>query len=312
MESELFEIPYQALVCYRQNKGLILPEKVPYIGMGASYYATLVLRYQGKKVYPEMASEYFNYLDKARQFDRAVLISQSGESSETLWCANCFSQFVPVVNSLDSSLARHPKADFVVEMCAGAERHSSTKTFINTLVVLLLGHDIDPQPALISMNHRFPALKLIGEDWAKRFFRLQKRRKYKGFFILGSGPNVGTAMQAALVLSETTKIPFQGMALAQFDYGMKEAAGKSVVFVINGKENRNERVIQLVHRIEQAGGVCFELNEDEITESLSPFITVIPFFFMASSLKKRLKIEDEFIVGEKVTRVKIRSRLTGF
>ncbi len=304
MESEIYGIPYQAGVCYEHNKGLILPEKVPYIGMGSSYFAALVLRYQGVKIYPEIASEYLNYLEKVKQFDKAVLISQSGESTETLWCADRFMQFVTVVNDKESPLAKHPAADIVVDICAGEERFSSTKTFINSLIVLLLGHGIDPHPALESMNRRFPSFKQLGDEWGKSCYRLLKKRKYKGFYILGAGPNVGTAMHAALVLTESTKIPFIGMSLAQFDHGVKEASGKSVVFIINPVGGvQTERTVKLVQRIEQAGGICFELKDNELPENLSPFTAAIPFFFMASDLRKRLKIKDTFIIGDKVTRV---------
>lgn len=303
MESELYQIPYQAGVCYDQNKGIILPEKVPYIGMGSSYFAALVLRYQGRKIFPEIASEYFNYLEKVKQFDKAVLISQSGESSETLWCADRFNQFIPIVNDLKSSLANHHAADGVVNICAGDEKFSSTKTYINTLVVLLLGNGIDPQPAIESMQRRFSSFQEVGEAWGKMTYRLLKRRKYKGFYILGAGPNVGTALQAALVLTESIKLPFIGMSLAQYDHGMKEAAGRSVVFAINPEGIQGERTTKLLQKIKDAGGVCFELKEKELPEHLSPFTTILPFFFMAEFLRKKLKIKDQFVVGTKVTRV---------
>lgn len=303
VESELFEIPYQAGVCYEHNKGLILPEKVPYIGMGSSYFAALVLRYQGMKIYPEIASEYFNYLEKVRQFEKAVLISQSGESSETLWCADRFEQFVPIVNDLRSPLANHPAADVAVDLCAGRERFSSTKTYINSLTVLFLGHGIDPQPALEYNQLYFPSFKARGEEWGQLTFRLLKKRKYKGFYILGAGPNLGTAMQAAQVLTETIKLPFIGMSLAQYDHGVKEAAGRSVVFVINPVGEQGERTTKLIEKIALAGGFCIELKETGLPEKLSPFATIMPFFFMAAWLRRKLKIKEPFVVGGKVTRV---------
>ena len=303
MDKELTGIPSHAMECYAQNKGLILPENVPYIGMGSSYYAALILRYQGKNIYPEIASEYFNYLEKVKQFDKAVLISQSGESSETFWCAERFEKIVAIVNDADSFLAKHQGADIVVNIHAGEEKSSSTKTFINTLIVLLLGHGIDPLPAIDSLDKRLPQFKKLGKYWGKDVCRLLKKKKYKGYYIIGAGPNVGTAQQAALVLAETTKLPFFGMSLAQYDHGAKEAAGKSVVFVINPKGEQAERTVRLIQKIKDAGGVCFELLETELPENLSPIVTCIPFFFMAEYLQKKLKIKKTFSVGDKVTRV---------
>jgi glucosamine--fructose-6-phosphate aminotransferase (isomerizing) len=304
VESEISGICHHAVLCYDHNKGLILPDKVPYIGMGSSYFAALVLRYLGRKIYPELASEYFNYLEDVRQFEKAVLISQSGESSETLWCAELFEKFVCIVNETESPLGRHPAADIVVDLCAGEEKYSSAKTFINSLIVLFLGHGIDPTPALVRMQENFQLYRSQGYDWGKQIHSLLKKRKYKGFYILGAGPNLGAAMQAALVLTQITKYPFYGMSMAQFDHGIKEASGRSVIFVITPDGIRDERPSILKQKIKSAGGVYFEWNEPGIPEHLSPVTSAIPFFFLSAFLKKKLKIKDPFLVGDKITRTR--------
>jgi glucosamine--fructose-6-phosphate aminotransferase (isomerizing) len=51
VEKELYDIPIQAKLCYEKNRGLILPEKVPYLGMGSSFFAAQVLRYLGVKYF---------------------------------------------------------------------------------------------------------------------------------------------------------------------------------------------------------------------------------------------------------------------
>ncbi len=303
MITEIFEIPHLARMCFEKNKGLVLPEKVPYIGMGSSYFAALSLRYQGVKIYPELASEYFNYLEKTKQFERAVLISQSGLSSETLWCADRFDSFVPIVNDETSALAKHPNVDFVVNIHAGVENYSSTKTYVNSLVTLYTGHGIDTQPAFKSLNERFSELIHEGEELGEKLYKLVRRRRYKGFYVVGSGPNVGTALQAALILTESTRMPFIGMSLSQYDHGIKEAAGRSVVIFINPKGKQSERTQKVKQKVEQAGAVCFELNENYLPESLSPLTMCIPLFSAKARLAKKLRIAHPFIVGEKVTRV---------
>ncbi|MGV8096530.1 MAG: SIS domain-containing protein [Mangrovibacterium sp.] len=302
MESEISGIPDHAVSCYDHNKGLILPEKVPYIGMGSSYNAAVVLRYLGKKIYPELASEYFNYLEEVKQFEKAVLISQSGESSETLWCATRFEKFVCIVNHVESPLGRHHGADIVVDLCAGEERYSSVKTFINSLIVLYLGHGIDPKPAIEHMQQNFPVYRSQGNAWGKKIYPLLKKRKFKGFYVLGAGPNMGVAQEAALVMTQVTKCPFYGMSLAQYDHGIKEAAGKSVVFVICPDNIRDERPAMLREKVKAAGGIYYEWNEPGLPEYLSPLTAAIPFFFMSGFLKKKLRVKDPFMVGDKITR----------
>ena len=271
--------------------------------MGSSYYAAVSLRYQGVKIYPEVASEYYNYLDKTKQFDRAVLISQSGLSSETLWCADRFESIVPIVNDENSALAKHKNVDFLVNIHAGVENYSSTKTYINSLVVLYTGHGIDPQPAFKSLNDRFPIIIQEGEELGKKIYRLTRRWRYKGFYVLGSGPNVGTALQAALILTESTRLPFIGMPVSQYDHGLKEAAKKSVVILINPEGKQTERNRKVKQKIEQAGAVCFEITETELPENLSPFILAVKLFSATCWMSKKLKIDHPFIVGDKITRV---------
>ncbi len=56
-------------------------------------------------------------------------------------------------------------------------------------------------------------------------------------YIVGSGPNIATAYEASLILSESTKLCFTGLPMTQYDHGSKETAANSIVIQIlaNGK-----------------------------------------------------------------------------
>lgn len=302
MEREIYDIPYQANLSYERNKGLILPEKVPYLGMGSSYFAALVVRYLGVKIYPEIAGEYLSYLRNSKQFNHAVLISQSGKTSDVLDCVSCFDDYTAIVNHADSPLTQFPNVQNVVSIYAGEELFSSTKTFINTLVVLYLGHGFDVRPALDAIQNRFSEFKLAGEFIGSHLERSIRKRRIKSISVLGSGPNYGIACQSALVLSETTKFQFIGMSLSQYEHGFKETAEDSVVIILNPlKSVLFERTRRFSLLLEEAGAQVFEITEPELDETLSPFTTVMPIFFMANYLAGRLKITEPFIVGDKVT-----------
>jgi glucosamine--fructose-6-phosphate aminotransferase (isomerizing) len=247
----------------------------------------LVLRYLGKKIYPELASEYFNYLESVRQFQKAVLISQSGESRETIWCANLFEKFVCIVNELESPLVRHQGADIVVGLQAGEEKYSFS-TFINTLIVLYLGHGLDPLPAIDHMQRHFEQYRTTGETWGKAVYPLMKKRKYKGFLILGSGPNLGAAHQAASVITRATKFPFFGMSMAQFDNSWSQAAKRSVVFVISPDGLPQERYQPFIQKIRDEGGCDFSWEDPGLPEYLSPLCSTLPFLNMAAFLRKKM------------------------
>ncbi|MHB9142914.1 MAG: SIS domain-containing protein [Paludibacter sp.] len=301
MEKEIYDIPFLARLSYEKNKGLILPDKIPYLGMGSSYFAALILRYLGVKIYPEVAGDYSCFLKDVKQFNHAVFISQSGKTTDVLNCADSFYDFTAIVNDPFSPLTQKPNLKNIIQIYAGEELYSSTKTFINTLVVLYLGHGFDIRPALDSIHNRFPEFKLAGEFIGNQLEKSIRKRTIPNITILGSGPNVGTASQAALVLSESTKFPFTGMSLTQFDHGFKETARDSVIVIINPlKSVLFERTRKLALLLEEAGARVFEINEPDLDETLSPFTSILPFFFMANYLATKLKVPEPFSVGEKV------------
>lgn len=310
MEKEIYDIPFQANLTFERNKGLILPEKVPYLGMGSSYFAALVLHFLGVKIYPEIAGEYLAYLKRSKQFTHGVLISQSGKTSDVLACTSCFENYTAIVNHVDSPLTQYPNLKNIVPIYAGEELFSSTKTFINTLIVLYLGHGFDVRPALDAIQNRFPEFKLAGEFIGSHIEKSIRKRKVKSITVLGSGPNYGIACHSALVLSETTKFQFIGMALSQYEHGFKETAEDSVVIILNPlKSVLFERTRQFSLFLEEAGAQVFEITEPELDETLSPFTTIMPIFFMANYLAEKLKISEPFIVGDKVTEREENSRI---
>ncbi|MBL7966681.1 MAG: hypothetical protein JNK09_06740 [Prolixibacteraceae bacterium] len=302
MEKELYDIPMQARLCYEKNKGLILPDKVPYIGMGSSYFAALVLRYAGVKIFPEIAGEYFNYIRMIRQFENAVLISQSGRTTDVINCSTCFREFIAILNNTESGLMLQPNLKMTVPIYAGNENYSSTKTFINTLIVLYMGHGFDVRKALDKIVERFAEYELIGRTIGASIENSLRKRKDRCINIIGSGPNVGIAYQAALVLSESTKIPFSGMSITQYEHGYKETATDSIVIVINPKNGvLFARTQKLMNLLRNSGATVFEISETELDEILSPFTSILPFYFMASFLQKRLGIQVPFLIGNKIT-----------
>ena len=301
METELFDIPTQARLCYEKNKGLILPDKVPYIGMGSSFYAAVTLRYLGVKIFPELAGEYFHYIRNLKQFENAVLISQSGRTTDVLNCASCFKEFTAIVNDINSPLTSLPNLKLAVPIYAGDERFSSTKTFINTLIALYLGHGFDVKNVLDSIDRRFSEFELTGNSIATTLFKSIKKHRAR-CVILGSGPNIGTAYQAALMLSESLKYPFVGMPLSQYEHGYKETAEETVVIVINPSKgvmyNRTNKLMDLLRNV---NAKVLEINDAEMEENFSPLTSVLPFYFMADYLSAKLGISGSFMIGNKVT-----------
>jgi glucosamine--fructose-6-phosphate aminotransferase (isomerizing) len=300
---EITEMPEKALNFWKESPEYKLPLNVPYLGMGSSYFAPLAFKFMGQKIYPELASEFYNYPLSEGLLTDGVILSQSGRSSEALWCSGRFQKYTAIVNYTDSPLATNDNVAQVIALQAGDEQFSSSKTYANTLLALFKGFGLAAGPAVDLLVKNFSAYEAYGGKMADEIFSILNKQPIHGIYITGSGPNIATALQAALILSESTKINFHGLAMAQYDHGPKETAINSIVIQIISKGNSYERSIRLADKISASGAKIFVVEEPEAEEYYSVIHNIIPFNFLAYYLAKHLKIEDTFTVGGKVTEV---------
>lgn len=283
-----------------------LPLRVTYLGMGSSYFAPLAFKYMGLPINPELASDYFYYLGRDRKEPLGVLLSQSGRSSEVLWCRALFDQYIAVSNYTDSDLCTAPNVARVLPIRAGEEQYSSSKTYVNMLVALFNGFGFSPGATLALMADRFDQYREQGERLADQILAVRNQHPIHGMYVTGSGPNIATACEAALILSESTKLNFHGLPMAQYDHGPKETARDSIVIQILAKGPAYERTRQLSDTIAGAGAHVFTVEvpdkiDGPVEEHFSILHTIIPFNFMAYYMAQKLNIAETFVVGGKVT-----------
>jgi len=303
MLSEILEIPEKAWYCHENTKDSLLLHNVPYLGMGSSHFVCLTLKYTGKDIIPEIASEYFNYIFPGNVSPLGVLISQSGESSETLWCRELFKEYVAITNETESSLAKATNVKEVIPLYAGREKFSSTKTYINTLVVLYNGFGIDIRPALEDIDANIELYREWGEQTAGELSSYICKEKVNGYCFTGSGPNIATALQGALTFGETTKLSASGIALSQYDHGPKETSPGSIIFLIRTNGPSLERTDKLAAILSNAGAVVIPVEELSLPEILSPFTTIVKINFLSYYLAIELGVTGTFNIGDKITRV---------
>ncbi|MBI2889001.1 MAG: hypothetical protein HYY10_03720 [Candidatus Liptonbacteria bacterium] len=304
LHKEILEIPDAAAACYEKNHGLVLPTNVPYLAMGGASYAPLTLFYCGAAIQPITASEYFHYRPQAI-LPQGVLLSQSGESSETLWCLERFEKVIAVTNNPKSTLATSPKTVQVAPLMAGEEKFlSSTKTYVNMLIALYLGLGIDPAPGIAALKANFPKIQTEAGKNAARIHAAIADKKQRGLYVLGSGPNAATAMHAALILTETLCLPWHGMSLAQFDHGPKEAAVDAVVILLDGNGKDHAR-IDYAGKIfaEQARAHVIRIKERELAEPLTPLTLITHVCLLMDYLGDALGVTAASRIGSKITRV---------
>jgi glucosamine--fructose-6-phosphate aminotransferase (isomerizing) len=73
MLDEILEIPVRAKHFARESSSYALPVQVPYLGMGSSYFAALGLKYMGIAIFPELASEFYQYLSAGMKYPKSPL-----------------------------------------------------------------------------------------------------------------------------------------------------------------------------------------------------------------------------------------------
>jgi len=204
---------------------------------------------------------------------------------------------------MDSPLCLYENISDIVPLMAGNEKYSSSKTYINTLLALFKGFKVDVNAAVSLLERNFEAYRQKGKEMADLLHNFIVAKGTPSVYITGSGPNIATAMQAALILSESAKLNFNGLPMAQYDHGPKETAKGSMVFNIVAKGKSYDRSRKLEATIESAGAKVFSIEEPDATENESILHNMIPFNFMAYYLSELLQVQDTFSVGGKVTEV---------
>lgn len=301
--AEIVDIPEKAAGFWNSTPAFTLPLGVPYLGMGSSYFAPLAFKFMGVDIYPEMASEFFNYLFQNKKLPEAVILSQSGRSTEALWCRDCFYEYTAISNYTANALCIAPNVASVIDLLAGDEQYSSSKTYINTLLALFKGFGFNAKAAIDLLLENIDVYEEKSRQMANDIYELITAKNIHGIYIIGSGPNIATAMQAALIMSESTRLNFTGMPMAQYDHGPKETVANSIVIQILSKGKSYDRSVKLTDKISVAGAAVFTIEEPAIEEHFSVLHNSVPFNFMAYYLAEKLGIDKTFTVGGKVTEV---------
>lgn len=297
---EVRGIPEYANKFIGESKKYSPPSHVPYLGMGSSYFAAVAFKYLGLLYQPEIASEYYNYISKKKVSETSVIISQSGQSTECLLCKDLFEKAIVITNNMQSQLAMSTDCQ-AIDIMAGTELYSSSKTYINTLLALSGGFGYDQGRVVKKLSDMMEKFERQGKDIAEKIAKLRELKPERSYFITGSGPNIATALQAALILSETTKIGFNGIPLAQYDHGPKETALDSIVIHIMSREDDLNRLQQVSNGVKKAGANVFFVGDVDYPGDISVFTNIIPFNFLASYLADYIGVEEVFQVGNKVT-----------
>ena len=202
------------------------PQLVATIGRGSSDHAATYLRYAfelkmgipGSSISPSITSLYGRQL--ALDGALCLAVSQSGRSPDILSSAKLArgggATLVAIVNDASSPLAE--LAHVVVPVGAGHEKAvAATKSFVGSVAAgLTLLATLNGDTGLHSALHMLPG---VLEDACDQDIDLSGILNLRTAFVLGRGPALGIAQEAALKLKEIAQFPAEAFSSAEVRHG---------------------------------------------------------------------------------------------
>jgi glucosamine--fructose-6-phosphate aminotransferase (isomerizing) len=317
---------------------LITSERIIISACGTSWHAGLVAEYMLENTARipaevEYASEFRYRNPVISSNDTVILISQSGETADTLAALREAKYrgalVLGVCNVVGSTIARESEAGVYIH--AGPEIGvASTKAFTSQLVVLALitllvarrkGLTVDEGKIIVNALQELPEqishilnlndnIELLANEF----------KDANNFLYLGRGYNFPVALEGALKLKEISYIHAEGYPAAEMKHGPIALIDENlpVVFIAT-KDSTYEKVVSNIEEVKARGGRLIAIaseNDDEIdrlvnhtikipdtVEMLRPILTSIPLQLLAYhiAVKKGLNVDQPRNLAKSVT-----------
>lgn len=268
-------------------------ESMIILACGTSYHAALIGKYLteelvGIPVRAELATE-FNYYGRTLAKTMAIVITQSGETADTLKAIKRLKEVgcrvLAITNVVGSTATRI--ADQTIYTRAGPEVSvAATKSFIAQLMVLywlVMSYsraDIRRLASLLMWLRQLPSKIqqiLDNEDEIAEHARYLSR--YKNVFFIGRGINYPVALEGALKLKEVSYIHAEGYAAGELKHGPFALLGKDTpVIAIVSRDNTCEAMLTNIKEIKARGSPVIAVAEegDEAIKELADAVITVP------------------------------------
>jgi glucosamine--fructose-6-phosphate aminotransferase (isomerizing) len=298
-------------------------------GMGSSYDAAYpaVTELAGRGIRVSMldASELLHFrLASVGPDDVVVLVSQSGESAETVAVAAALRErrdrplAVAVTNRSDSSLAA--LADEMCDTGAGEETGPSTMTFVAALTMLAsiarATAGDDPAGVVDDAGAAAAAIERLLADTGLPDRLADWHGGRATTVILGRGGARAAAEMGALTLKESVGIAVESLQAAQFRHGPLEIAGPDLAAIVIATEPRTRALeLGMAEDLRGLGAAVLVIGDapsgapdpveiaiGELHRLLSPAAATVPIQLLAWRLAARAgRTPGAYVHASKVT-----------
>lgn len=304
MAKEIFEQPeVAARIDAAYHDGSLMNEllsidfsrvrRINFVACGTSYYAAAVARHwmqqhAGIECAVHVASEYrYEPLPQFYSGEVAVLISQSGETADTLAVMERLMAMgmpvIGVVNDRNSTLAR--EADMMLPLMAGPEIGvASTKAFTAQLMVLahLAVHSTSKRlGATVSTGRMRDQLasvpKLISKALMSEEAVVETANRIsqaRSALFVGRGPFHALACEGALKLKETSYIHAEGFAAGELKHGPLALIDEEMpVFALAGDRDMLPKLASNIREIAARNGRIHVIGDRDAILSMKEVAT---------------------------------------
>ena len=287
---------------------------------GSSRHAGLVAEltleeFSGITVDVEYASEYSYSSAKTRRNGAVMVISQSGETADTLAALRkgnaAGHETLAITNVAASTMAKEATVSFPTE--AGRERAiPATKSFtaqlLNLYLLALLSAEVEGKLTAEQIKTRLAEVSGVSAKvkaqlpaWESAVREIaEKYRTAKNFLFLGRGVHNPIAREGALKLKESAYLHAEGYPSGELKHGpnalVSEGTPLVMIATVDNSDAdsvvRYEKVVQLLRDMKEQGANIFAIANtgdtavaelatnvlfvDEASEALLPIFEIIP------------------------------------
>ena len=294
------------------------------VGCGSAYYAGMVGKYlleeDGIKIDMDVASEYRYRNIVYEDNTLVILISQSGETADTIAAmrkANSNNvDTLAIVNVLGSTIQRECTYSILTE--AGKEiAVATTKAFVQQVLILsLLAYKVNKDDKYLKDLKKLPQkLKVILDQTGYYKKLADSIYKKKDIFFIGRRVDYAISMEGSLKLKEISYIHSEAYQAGELKHGTISLInpGTVVFAVVTDKETRDKTISNLEEVISRGAIPIYvgtvDVNYDNkviiptIHPKLQPILTVAPLQMIAYyvALKKGCDIDKPKNLAKSVT-----------
>ena len=268
-------------------------ESMLILACGTSYHAALVGKYIMEEflsipIRVELASE-FNYYAQALAKTGAIVITQSGETADTLKAMKKLKsvgcRVLAITNVLGSSASRI--ADHTIYTRAGPEISvAATKSFVAQLMVLywlaVSYSRVDARrlaDMIIQIKQLPEKVQQVLDNEDKIIESARYLSKFENVFFIGRGINYPLALEGALKLKEISYIHAEGYAAGELKHGpFALLCEKTPVIAIVAKDGTYDAMLSSIKEVKARGSPVIVLTEegDEAVEELVDTVITLP------------------------------------